>query len=86
MNVVQDYTQSALVPRLRSFGLNKRQWEIVADDVTQRLESILSHWNDESFRRTILVLGSEEASFWEPRTASLGNPFAGRCCGQKQPD
>jgi hypothetical protein len=71
MNVAQDYTQSALVPRLRSFGLSKRQWEIVAEDVTQRLESVLSHWNDESFRRTILVLGTEEASFWEPRTASL---------------
>jgi hypothetical protein len=71
MNVVQDYTQSALVPQLRSLGLSKRQWEIVADDVTQRLESVLSHWHDESFRRTILVLGTEEASFWEPRTASL---------------
>jgi hypothetical protein len=65
------HSQSALVPRLRSLGLSKRQWEIVADDVTQRLESVLSHWNDESFRRTILVLGTEGASFWEPRTASL---------------
>jgi hypothetical protein len=63
MNVVQDYTQSALVSRLRSLGLSKRQWEIVADDVTQRLESVLSHWNDEYIRRTILVLGTEQASF-----------------------
>jgi hypothetical protein len=71
MNEVQDYAQSTLVPRLRSVRLSKRQRGIVADDVTRRLESVLSHWNDEFFRRTILVLGTEEASFWEPRTASL---------------
>ena len=31
----------------------------------------MSHWDDEAFRRTILVLAAEEASFWEPRSASL---------------
>src|SRR5437773_2990259 len=71
MNVVQGYAQTLLVPQLRSLGLSKRQWGIIVDDVTQRLESLLSHWNDEPFRRTILVLGTEEASFWEPRTANL---------------
>jgi hypothetical protein len=71
MNIVQEYAQGVLVPQLRSLGLSKRQWEIVEDDVTQRLESILSHWNDEPFRRTVLVLGTEEASFWEPRAARL---------------
>jgi hypothetical protein len=71
MKVVQEYTQSVLVPQLQSLGLSKRQWEIVADDVTQRLGSVLSHWTDGPFRRTILVLGTEEASFWEPRTVRL---------------
>ncbi len=71
MNLSQRYTQSLLVPQLRSLGLSKRQWEIVAHDVTPRLESVLSHWHDASFRRTILVLGTEEASFWEPRSANL---------------
>jgi hypothetical protein len=71
MNVVQEYTQSVLGPQLRSLGLSKRQWGIVVDDVTQRLESLLSHWTDEPFRRTLLVPGTEEASFWEPRTARL---------------
>jgi hypothetical protein len=32
---------------------------------------VLSHWSDLSFRRTVLVLGTEEASFWEPHRASL---------------
>ena len=71
MTVVQGYTQSILIPQLRSLGLNKRQWEIVAEDVTQRLESLLSHWSDEAFRRTVLAIGIEEATFWEPANASL---------------
>jgi len=71
MNVIREYTQSVLLPQLRSLGLTKRQREVVVKDVTQRLESVLFHWTDQSFRRTTLVLGTEEASFWEPRTASL---------------
>jgi hypothetical protein len=71
MTVVQGYTGSILVPQLRSLGLTKRQWEIVARDVTQRLESLLSHWSDVPFRRTVLAIGTEEASFWEPRSVSM---------------
>jgi hypothetical protein len=71
MSVIHEYIGSLLVPQLRSLGLDKRQREIVAGDVTERLESLLSHWGDLPFRRTILVLGTEEASFWEPQSASL---------------
>ena len=71
MTVVQGYMQSLLLPQLRSLALSKRQREIVVEDVSRRLESLLSHWSDLAFRRTILILGTEEASFWEPYTASL---------------
>ena len=71
MRLVQGYTNSILVPQLASLGLTKRQRKIVAEDVTQRLESLLSHWSDVPFRRTVLVIGTEEASFWEPGSASL---------------
>jgi len=71
MTVVESYSQFILVPQLQSLGLKKRQREIVAEDVTQRLESLLSHWNDEPFRRTVLAIGTEEASFWEPSSASI---------------
>ncbi len=69
MTLVQGYTHSVLIPQLRSLGLSKRQWEIVVEDVRLRLESLLSHWNDVPFRRTILLLGNEEASFWRPQSA-----------------
>ena len=71
MTVIQGYTQSVLLPQLRSLGLSKRQREIVLEDVSRRLESLLFHWGDQAFRRTILTLGTEEATFWEPQTASL---------------
>ena len=71
MSVVQEYTQAVLAPQLLSLGLNKHQRAVVLQDVAERLESLLSHWSDLPFRRTILVLGTEEASFWEPQSASL---------------
>jgi hypothetical protein len=71
MNLIQGYTLSVLKPQLRSLGLTRRQRETVVNDVTRRLESLLFHWSDESFRPTALVLGTEEASFWEPKTAAL---------------
>lgn len=71
MRLVQGYTQSVLVPQLASLGLTKPQRKILAEDVTQRLESLLSHWSDVPFRRTVLAIGTEEATFWEPGSTSL---------------
>jgi hypothetical protein len=71
MTVIQEYTQSVLTRQLLSLGLNRHQREIVVEDVILRLESLLSHWSDMPFRRSVLVLGTEEASFWEPCSASL---------------
>ena len=71
MTVIQGYIQFVLLPQLRSLALTKRQRAIVVEDVSRRLESLLFHWSDLEFRRTILILGTEEASFWEPQTASL---------------
>ncbi len=71
MTVYQGYTQSVLLPQLRALSLSKRQRAIVLEDVSRRLESLLFHWSDLAFRRTILMLGTEEASFWEPSIASL---------------
>jgi hypothetical protein len=71
MSVIQGYTQTVLDPQLRSLGLAKQQREIIVEDVTDRLESLLSRWPDARFRQTVLVLGTEEATFWEPQSASL---------------
>jgi hypothetical protein len=71
MNAVETYTKTLLAPRLRKYGLNKDQREKVCADVRQRLASLLSHWSEVPFRRAILMLGIEEATFWEPKEASI---------------
>lgn len=71
VNVVDGYTRSRLRPQLESLGLTKRQRGIIAADVTMRLRSLLFHWHALPFRKTILLLGTEEASFWAPQDASL---------------
>jgi hypothetical protein len=71
MNITQSYSKNFLAPRLKKYGLNKEQREVICSDVEQRLASILSHWKDEPFRRTLLTLGNEEAAFWEPANTSL---------------
>lgn len=71
MTIIQTYTSTLLASRLKSYGLNKAQRAVICSDVAQRLSSLLSRWADEPFRRTVLLLGEEEATFWEPRTAPL---------------
>jgi hypothetical protein len=71
MNLVEIYTETVLLPQLRQLGLNRPQQLMVKQDVTDRLESIVYHWSDLPFRKTVLLLGLEEATYWEPREASL---------------
>src|SRR4051794_21266183 len=70
MTMIQGYTEAVLLPQLRSLGLSKWEREILVEDGSRRLESLLFHWGDQAFRRTILTLGTEEATFWEPQTAN----------------
>ena len=72
--MIQEYTQAVLLAQLRVLALSKRQREIVVNDVTRRLESVLSNWSDLAFRRTILILGTEEATFWEPLGGCVVGP------------
>ena len=71
MNVVSDYVNGVLDRQLLTLGLNKHQRQIVLADVQRRLVSLLSHWQDVQFRRTVLEVGKEEASFWRPEHAPL---------------
>ena len=83
MNLIQEYTLSLLLPHLQALALTKPQRAIVIADVSRRLDSLLFHWGDLVFRYTIPILGTEEASFWEPLYRQSGDSFACRCCNQK---
>lgn len=66
-----DYVEGVLLPQLHAIGLNEHQRAIIARDVHSRLNSLLARWDDAPFRRTILSIGAEEGSFYEPHDASL---------------
>lgn len=71
MNATQYYIKTYLIPRLKRYGLNKDQRERVYLDVALRLDSIIARWNDVPYRNILLTVAKEEATFWEPRDASL---------------
>ena len=41
--------------------------ERVTRDIETRIYSCVSHWNDMEFRRVLLTIGLEEASYYEPK-------------------
>ena len=71
ISLADSYTDAVLGPQLRAIGLSERQRAIILTDVRHRLNSLLAHWDDLTFRRTALLCGVEEATFYEPRSASM---------------
>lgn len=69
--LVDEYCRGLLAPRLKTLGLNKERRAQVCADVRFRLQSLLAHWQDETFLRTLLTLAEETALHWEPRDTRL---------------
>jgi hypothetical protein len=68
---VEEYLGCHLAPVLGAHGLTDAQIAPVLDDVACRLYAVLRRWNDVCWRRTVLFLGREEATFYEPADADL---------------
>lgn len=54
------------MPSLLKFGVSDSFATYTADTVEMQMNSLLRHWNDIGFRNTVLFLGLEEGSFYEP--------------------
>ncbi|HEX7715109.1 MAG TPA: hypothetical protein VF531_13930 [Bacillota bacterium] len=65
-NPVEVYVSNYLEPRLNALTDNPDAVSLVVQDIKNRLAAIITRWNDEEFRRTLLVTGFEEASFYQP--------------------
>ena len=65
-DVVERYLTSTLLPQLRELGLTNAQRMLIGDDIRQRLLSLLGRWGDPIFRATALLLGTEDATFYQP--------------------
>ena len=70
---IQEYLNDLLGNQLREMKYRYR--EQIAADIKNRMCSLLSKWDDEEYRRTILFVTDEEALFYEPYAAAEGKEF-----------
>lgn len=63
---VTQYLQEVLAPTLDHFRVPATYASQIIDMVELQMISFLRHWDDLAFRRTLLLLGSEEGPFYEP--------------------
>jgi hypothetical protein len=68
---IEGYFKRVLSPQLQACGLSAGQELRILLDVRDRLSSVLARWHNVPFRRTVLLLGLEEAVFLEPSAADL---------------
>lgn len=66
MTPMSDYLQSILVPFLARRGVSESFIDYTAQIIERQGTSLLRNWDDLSFRKTMLLLGSEEGPFYEP--------------------
>lgn len=64
---VQEYLYDLLNNQLRDIKYKYR--EQIVNDIKNRMCSLLSRWEQEDFRRTVLFVTDEEALFYEPVVA-----------------
>ena len=70
---IQEYLDDLLGNQLREMKYRYRQQ--IAADIKNRMCSLLSKWDDEEYRRTILFVTDEEALFYEPYAAAEVKEF-----------
>ena len=66
MDAVEYYLHQILAPRLRNYGVSERFFLETIGVVHTQMTSLLRNWDDRMFRNTVLLLGLEEGSFYEP--------------------
>lgn len=69
--IIESYFDLLLTPQLTALGLNGKQRRLVCDDIHTRLSSLIGNWDDVDFRRTSLLLGTEDATFYRPANVDL---------------
>ena len=65
-NPISAYLTDDLSTYLRDKELSEETVSAVANDIEDRLASLVSRWNDAEFRSTLLQTAMEEATFYMP--------------------
>jgi hypothetical protein len=66
IEAVARYLHGVFDPALVCYGVSNGFAKHIVDTAGIQIYSCLSHWTDISFRKALLVIGSEEGPFYEP--------------------
>lgn len=72
-DVINNYVWNILKKQLQKFKISNKALYKIIDNIETQLKSIIYNWNDIEFRDAILIIGSEEGSFYEPRNELIAN-------------
>lgn len=72
-NPIDYYVWNILRKQLQKFKISNTALYNIVDNVKEQLNSLISNWNDIEFRDSILILGSEEGNFYEPKNGQIAN-------------
>ena len=66
-DITEQYLNDKLKPQLTAICVPDVFIGRIAATVREQMLSCIYHWNDESFRKTLLLIGEEEGSFYQPK-------------------
>lgn len=66
-DIIENYLQNILKKQLKKFQVSNKAIYDVVKNVRIQMKSLLSHWKEPEFRDAILIIGSEEGTFYEPK-------------------
>lgn len=66
IEAIEHYLNRILAPILKDYGVSESFVKQIIDTVEMQIYSCIRHWTDLSFRRALLLIGSEEGPFYEP--------------------
>lgn len=72
-NAVDFYVSNILKKQLQKYKISNPALDSIVDSVKEQLYSILSNWSDVSFRNALLIIGSEEGTFYKPKNELVAN-------------
>ena len=66
MDFVSNYIKNILDVQLKEFGVSQGSRQKILANIHDQINSVLFHWEDIEFRKTILLIGQEEGVFYQP--------------------
>lgn len=66
MNSISYYLNDILTPKLQKYGVSELFLKYTIDTIYTQMISLLRHWDDAAFRKTVLLIGLEEGIFYKP--------------------